>query len=117
MSFNFENLNRKNTVREGIDTTILEFKPLKDFLGQTIRCDGFFFNEGKFGRQVVVVGTNIVNETFLINMPARAVEQFDKINENESALNAMLEGKMCIKDIKMKDTKNGTTTIYNFGNI
>ena len=104
----FKELNNyTETVREGIDTSDMEFKPLKDFCGKTIKVDGFFFTEGNFGKQVVVVGSG-----FLINMPARAVETFEEIQNNESLLKGVMDGHLCIRNIKMIDTKNGTTAAY-----
>lgn len=103
----FEGLNKKSTVREGINTEDMEFAPLKDFCGQKIKCDGYFFTDGKYGRQVVCVGAG-----YLINMPKRAVEQFEQISDNAEMLNAVLAGKLLIKDIKMVDTRNGRTTAY-----
>ena len=104
----FKELNNYvETVREGIDTSDMEFRPLKDFCGKRIKVDGFFFTEGKYGKQVVVVGNG-----FLINMPGRAVETFETIQSNESLLKGMLDGHLCIRDIKMVETKNGTTAAY-----
>ena len=104
----FRELNKYvDTVREGIDTSDMEFRPLKDFCGKRIKVDGFFFTEGKFGKQVVVVGNG-----FLINMPGRAVETFEDIQNNEDMLKGVLEGHLCIRDIKMVETKNGTTAAY-----
>lgn len=109
--FNFENLNLRRTVKEGIDTNEMEFRPLKDYCGESIHCNGFFFTDGKYGEQVVVVG-----ETALINMPKRAVEQFKQIASDEEAVKAVLEGHLIIDEIKMAETKNGTTTIYKLKN-
>lgn len=111
MAFNFNNLNKRSTVREGIDTQEMEFKPLKDFCGQNIKSDGFFFTDGKYGKQVVVVGNG-----YLINMPTRAVEQFEKIASNAEAVDAVLAGHLVLKDIKMIDTRNGKTTAYTLNN-
>ena len=111
MTFNFNNLNKRGTVREGIDTQDMEFKPLKYFCGQKIKCDGFFFTNGMYGKQVVIVGNG-----YLINMPARAVKQFKEIAENAEAVDAVLEGHLLIKDIKMIDTRNGKTTAYTLTN-
>lgn len=105
----FEELNRRATVKDGIDTQDMEFKPLKDFCGAKIKVDGFFFTEGRYGTQVVVVGNG-----YLINMPKRAAEQFEKIAENPKMLDAVLAGKLEIKNIKMLDTKNGQTVAYDF---
>ena len=104
----FKELNRgKKTVREGIDTKTMDFAPLKNFCGTTVKVDGFFFTDSKFGKQVVLVGNG-----FLINMPARAVEQFEKIANDEKLLNGVLEGHLCLVNICIVDTKNGTTTGY-----
>ena len=111
MAFNFNNLNKRSTVREGIDTREMEFKPLKNFCGQKIKCDGFFFTEGKYGKQVVLVGNG-----YLINMPTRAVDQFEAISANVEAVDAVLTGHLLIKDIKMIDTRNGKTTAYTLDN-
>lgn len=105
----FEKLNRRNTVKDGIDTQAMEFKPLKDFCGTKIKVDGFFFTDGRFGTQVVVVGNG-----YLINMPKRAVEQFEKISADDRMLDAVLAGKLEIRNIKMLETKNGQTVAYDF---
>ena len=103
----FEKLNRRSTVAEGVNTQEMDFKPLKDFCGTKISVKGFFFTEGRFGTQVVVVGNG-----YLINMPKRAVEQFEAIAQDDKMLDAVLDGKLEIKNIKMLDTKNGQTVAY-----
>ena len=105
----FEKLNRRSTVKEGIDTQEMEFKPLKDFCGAKLKVDGFFFTDGRFGTQVVVVANG-----YLINMPKRAVEQFEQIAHDDKMLDAVMAGKMEIKNIKMLETKNGQTVAYDF---
>lgn len=97
------------TVRDGIDTRKLEFKALKEFVGQTIKVDGFFFTTGKYGEQVVVVGNG-----YNINMPKRAAEEFREIARDEEAINIILAGGLSLSDIKVIDTKNGTTVSYSF---
>ena len=49
-------------------------------------------------------------------MPARAVEQFEEIAANVEAVDAVLEGHLMLKDIKMIDTRNGKTTAYTLNN-
>lgn len=114
----FENLNKtfENTVKEGINTKDLDYKPLKDFVGKTVIVDGYFFNDkGRYGRQVVVVGHE-VNSHFewLINMPARYVEQFEAINSDSAMLESVLNGGLRLEEIEMVDTKNGMTTACKF---
>ena len=106
----FKSLNKGNSyVREGIDTRSQEFAPLKNFIGQTIRVDGFFFTNGDYGKQVVVVG-----EGFNINMPARALDQFEAIAADPEMVKAVLAGKLIINEIKAGKSKSGKdTTFYN----
>ena len=103
----FEKLNKRSTVCENINTENMKFVPLKDFCGQTIKSDGFFFTNGKYGKQVVVVGAG-----YLINMPGRATEQFQQIASNEEMLNAVLEHHLSITNIKMINPRNGQTVAY-----
>ena len=104
----FNELNRgKKTVADNVDTTNMEFKPLKDFVGKKVSVDGFFFTNGNYGKQVVIIGNGC-----LINMPSRAVEQFEVIYNNDKMLNAVLAGKLELINIKPIDTKNGSTTAY-----
>ena len=105
----FESLNAKRTVMEGVDTSEMKFHKLKDFANSTIPCRGFFFTEDKLsgGQQVVVV-----TDTCLVNMPKRAVKQFEKIVANEQMLDAVLEGKLSIEVKDMVKTKTGATIDY-----
>ena len=105
----FNEYNYKSTVREGIDTDKMEFLPIKNFLGQDVLVDGFFFTEGRYGRQVVVVGNG-----YKINLPSRSIEVFQKIANDPKQLKAVLTGHLKLTNIKMKDTRNGTTTIFDF---
>nr|DAH52657.1 MAG TPA: hypothetical protein [Caudoviricetes sp.] len=105
----FAEYNYKNTVKEGIDTDAMDFLPIKNFVGQEIRVDGFFFTEGRFGQQVVVVGNG-----YKINMPPRCVPIFQKIANDPEQLKAVLAGHLKLTAIKMKETKNKPTTIFDF---
>lgn len=104
----FNELNKyTKTVKDGIDTENMDYIGLKDCCGKTLTVDGFFFTDGNYGKQVVVVANG-----YLINMPKRAVEQFEEIATNKKMLDAVLDGNLVITEIKMKATKNGTTAIY-----
>ena len=78
-----------------------------DFEGQTVKVDGFFFTRSRRYNmdQVVVVGNG-----YKINMPARAVETFKAIRDNEFMLKAVLEGKLELINIKPIKAKNGNDT-------
>lgn len=102
----FSKLNKSGAVvREGINTRDYQFKPLKDFIGRDIPVDGYFFTHGRYGKQVVVVGlgTNI-------NMPARALEQFEAIDADEDLKDAVLRGELVLTGIK--DLPEYKTTAY-----
>lgn len=105
----FKELNiNKKSVKDGIDTQAMEFKPLKEFAGQELKVDGFFFtNSSEYGKQVVVV-----SKGYKINMPKRAVEQFEEIYRKDKLLNAVLEGHLKITGIAELQAKNGMTTKY-----
>lgn len=106
----FEKLNRNSarSVKEGIDLQTLTFRKLKEFIGHTLVVDGFFFTTGEFGKQVVVVANG-----YKINMPSRAVEQFEEIYNDPEMLQAVLDGKLAINGIEQVRTKKGLTISYN----
>lgn len=98
--------NGRRTVKEGIDTKKYDFVPLRDFIGKVIKVDGFFFTNSKYGKQVVVVG-NGCN----INMPKRATETFETIQNNDDMIKAVLEGHLEIIDIQNFSTDKGNDTV------
>lgn len=98
-----------NTVRSASQTDLMEFTGMAQFQGKRVFVDGFFFTEGKYGKQVVVVGNG-----YKINMPARCVEVFEKIAANEKMMQKVLDGYLVLDNIKSANTKNGTTTIFDY---
>ena len=104
--FNEMNGNKK-TVREGIDTRSMDFAPLKDFCGREFVVDGYFFTNGRYGEQVVVVGAGT-----LINFPNRATKVFKSIDSDPQKVNAVLNGHLKITGIKIGQTRNGSTVFY-----
>lgn len=106
--FNELNTQHVVTVKDGIDTDSMEFKPLAAFEGQTVKVDGFFFTRSQKYKvdQVVVVGNG-----YKINMPARAVDVFKSIRDNEFMLKAVLNGKLELINIRPIKAKNGNDTV------
>ena len=104
--FNEMNKQFTNTVKEGIDTDAMEFAPLRDFVGKTVKVDGFFFTKGQYGEQVVVIGNG-----FKINMPKRATDTFKAIRANDFMLKAVLNGKLELINITPVKAKNGNDTV------
>lgn len=106
----FKELNTKvQTIRDGVETEDMVFVSLKEFEGQSVHVDGFFFTNSQFGEQVVVVG-----EGYKINMPARCVEDFQKIKEDPELLKGVLEGHLCLTNIRRKSTNKGITYIFEY---
>lgn len=105
----FEQLNRSSNavLKDGTKLEDMDFIKLRDFIGKEIAVDGFFFTNGEYGEQIVVVGGG-----FKINMPARAVEQFKKISESEEMRKAVLDGHLHISDIKELKGKRGKYIAY-----
>lgn len=103
-----EKLNGKSrTIKEGLDLSTMEFRTLKEFVGETIRIDGFFFTNSKYGEQVSIVGGG-----YKINLPKWAVEKFKTISEDEELMEGMFKDHLYITDISEKTTNNGATTIF-----
>lgn len=104
----FDKFNGTSTVRPEVgDIKEWPFVALKEFEGEQLKVDGFFFTEGKYGRQVVVVANGSK-----VNMPGYAVKIFDRIAADDEAVNMMLDGNMAISDIEPLETRNGTTTEF-----
>lgn len=105
----FNEKNRvRNTVAEGIETKDMDFKPLKDFVGQSVQIFGYFFSTGgKYGKQVVAV-----TKECLINLPKRYTEEFEALTVEE--IEAIKNGKLILKDIRTLDSKNGKTVVFDY---
>ena len=112
MAFSFESMNKgfKKTIRDGINTEDMKFKPLRDFIGKTLNVDGFFFTDGKWGKQAVIIA-----DGSKINMPKRCVKEFEQIRDNDEALQQVMEGKLIITDIKPFDADDGKTVVFSYG--
>ena len=88
----FEKFNKaKRTVNDKINADELEFMPLKEFVNEDVQIFGFFFTEGEFGRQVV-----LVSKDALINMPARAVEDFEEMASDRETVDAIINGELTL---------------------
>ena len=101
----FGELNKKSTVKDGIDTSNMKFRKLKEFT--TVNPVGFFINNGKFGEQVV-----IVTEDCLINMPSYATETFKNLSAEQ--IEAIKDGKMLITDIAVKEIHGRECTVFKY---
>lgn len=107
----FKELNSVKTIKEGIKLEDLQFRKLKEFTGKTLSVDGFFFTNGDYGKQLVVVARD--NEGgWKVNMPNRAIDQFEAIKADKDMLKAVLEGHLQITDISEAKVGRGVTTVY-----
>ena len=107
----FEKFNRgKNgLIKDGVDLTKMQFKKLKEFVGEELDVEGYFFFFGDYGKQVCVVANG-----YKVNLPIRCVEIFEEINNDEESKQAILNGQMIITNIEEKKTKKGNTTTFEF---
>ena len=103
----FGELNKKSTVKDGIDTSNMEFKKLMEFIGSNVNPVGFFITDGKFGEQVV-----LVTEDCLINMPSYAVDTFKNLTTEQ--IEAIKDGKMIITDIAVKEIHGKECTVFRY---
>ena len=103
----FNELNAKRTIKEGLDLQAMPFVKLKEMAGQEVKVDGFFFTDGGYGRQAVVVGNGVK-----INMPQRAVSLFEDIKASPELTKAMLEGHCKLVNIREVQAKKGTTVLF-----
>lgn len=102
------NAGNENGLRmEGLNSKDFPFKNIKDFVGETVPVKGFYFTKGKYGEQVVVIGNGVC-----INMPQRAVLEFQTIFQDEVNKKYLLAGKIKLTNIKPLDTNSGKTTAY-----
>lgn len=113
MSYNFNSLNKANGVRPAdLDTDDFEYTHIREYAGEVLPVRGFFFTNGDFGKQVVVI-----TDDCFVNMPARAVEDFEKIANDPDAKEAVLSGELVLTDIEPAKTKKGKdTVVYKFAN-
>jgi len=114
MAFNFSKLNKANGVRpENFNTDGFDYTHIREYAGRDLPVKGFFFTNSRKGRQVV-----IITDDCLVNMPGRAVEEFEALESDPEAVKAVLNGELVLTDIvyPVKTKSGNDTTIYNFAN-
>lgn len=113
MAYNFESKNHssKKTIKDGIKTEDMKFQPLKDFIGEELQLDGFFFTDGKYGKQVVVIANDVK-----INLPKRFTEDFLEFRDNDEAREDIISGKLWLVNIREIDAKEGKTVTFDYKN-
>lgn len=111
MATDFTQFNKRTTVMPGLNTDGMQFTKLRDHIGEELPVKGFFFTEGRFGKQVTIITDNC-----LVDMPARAVTVFELMAEDQGALEDIFAGRLIITDIKEVSGGYGTYVGYRFGN-
>lgn len=107
----FNEMNKKRTM-PNVNTDGMDFHKLSEYVGKVVKVDGFFFTNGKFGKQAVVLSNDV-----LINMPSWATKDFEKIENNDAMLSALLDGKCALTNIALKSTPKGEATIFEFTDL
>lgn len=108
----FEKFNRgsNGVIKDGTKLEEMEFKKLKEFKGQELNVDGYFFTNGDYGKQVCVIANG-----YKINLPMRAVSIFESIDADAESKQGVADGKMMIVNIDEVKTKRGQkTTTFEF---
>ena len=113
MSFNFSSLNKGNGVRpENFDTAGFEFVSISEYVGKDLPVVGFFYTNGKRGKQIVIITTDCN-----VNIPPRYVADFEALEQNPAAVAAILAGELVLTNIKAVTTKDGYDTYaFDFAN-
>lgn len=98
--------------KANINTEGMEFVNLITYSNngtKKLDIDGFFFKTGNFGKECVVIA-----DGKLINMPARAVEEFQQILDDSELTQALIDGKVYLENLSVfHDNKyNKDTPIY-----
>lgn len=110
------NSNRKQTVREGIDTKELTYIKA-DELAKTnppypLALAGFFIKDGEYGKQVTLI-VDDGNELYGVNIPKRYVDQFEGLEVDE--IDEIVNGHVGIQSIQTGvKTPKGKTTMIEF---
>lgn len=107
----FNEMNKRRTM-PNVSTDGMDFHKLSEYVGKVVKVDGFFFTNGKFGKQTVVLSNDV-----LINMPSWATKEFEKIENNDAMLSALLDGKCALTNIALKSTPKGDATIFEFTDL
>ena len=113
------NSNRRQTVREGIDTKDLTYISAKE-LAKTnppypLPLAGFFIKEGDYGKQVTLI-VDDGHEIYGVNVPKRYVEQFESLSDDD--IEEILDGKVGISEIQGNvKTPKGNTVRIEFADI
>ena len=103
----FGELNKTLTVKEGINTSNMEYYKLREFVGKTVNPVGFFFSNGLYGQNVT-----LVTENCLINMPSYAIDTFKNLSAEQ--IDAIKDGKMIITDIEVKEIHGRECTVFRY---
>lgn len=110
------NSNRKQTVREGIDTKELTYIKA-DELAKTnppypLPLAGFFIKDGEYGKQVTLI-VDDGQELYGVNIPKRYVEQFEGLDADD--IDEIVNGRVGIQSIQANvKTPKGKTTMIDF---
>lgn len=109
MLFEKFNRGRNGVIKENVKLEEMQFKKLKDFKGETLNVDGYFFTNGDYGLQVCAIANGCK-----INLPKRAVDMFIAIDNDEEMKKAVEDGRLIITNIDEIKTKKGMTTSFEF---
>lgn len=121
MAFNFNSFNGGNdrVCRKGVDSRDFKFAHIKDFVGEDIRVNGWFFSKGTLAGKEIVQPV-VIGEDVNINFPAWSTERFKKLAADPEAVKAVLNGELAITNIHVitaKEKGMNDTWGFDFVNV
>ena len=102
--------NGRETLPKGFKLEGLEFIKAKDLVGKEfdpIILKGYFFNKGKFGKGVALVGV-VDGKIKGINVPGWYIKTFEELTDDEVA--EILDGKQALASVEEFETESGNTS-------
>ena len=114
------NTGRKQTVREGVETSDIEYMSAADYADTKpkypVHLAGFFLKNGDYGEQVTIIVDDPKVGIIGVNIPKRYAELFKELSDEE--IDAVKAGDLMITKIeKNVKTPKGKTTVIEFADV
>ena len=114
------NTGRKQTVKEGIETSEIEYMSAADYAGTKpkypVHLAGFFLKNGDYGEQVTIIVDDPKQGVLGVNIPKRYAELFKELSDEE--IEAVKAGDLMISKIETNvKTPKGKTTVIEFADV
>lgn len=114
------NIERKQTVKEGIETKDLEYMSAADYDDTKpeypVHLAGFFLKNSKYGEQVTIIVDDPKQGVIGVNIPKRYAELFKNLSDDE--IDLVKDGCLMITKIEPNvKTPKGKTSMIEFADV